>query len=73
MTERTPLPRDLWLPCPACGTPLQVRPTHNDKPHWICDPCGVQLFVRKEAGIERIVVRLTGRATQPSGFWAGGG
>ena len=40
------------FPCPLCGQALDVRQTKKKKPYVICDPCGVQLFVRSRAGME---------------------
>jgi len=40
------------FPCPVCTQPREVRVTKKDKPYVICDPCGVQLFVRGPGGIE---------------------
>ena len=37
--------------CPVCTQPREVRVTKKDKPYLICDPCGVQLFIRGPAGI----------------------
>ena len=51
------MPLDLSLrperrfPCPLCGKGLDVRQTKKKKPYVICDPCGVQLFVRSKAGM----------------------
>ncbi|MGB6405227.1 MAG: hypothetical protein WBF26_20480 [Candidatus Sulfotelmatobacter sp.] len=51
------MPLDLSLrpeqrfPCPLCGRGLDVRQTKKKKPYVICDPCGVQLFVRSKAGM----------------------
>ena len=42
------------LPCFLCGRSLEKRMTKNDKPYFVCDPCGVQLFVRRKQGIERL-------------------
>ncbi len=39
------------FPCPVCLTACGVRMTIKRKPYIICDPCGVQLFVRGPAGI----------------------
>lgn len=39
------------FPCPLCGQGLDVRQTKKKKPYVICDPCGVQLFVRSKAGM----------------------
>ena len=40
------------FPCPVCTQPREVRVTKKDKPYVICDPCGVQIFVRGPGGIE---------------------
>lgn len=40
------------FPCPVCMQAREVRLTKKDKPYLICDPCGVQIFVRGPAGIE---------------------
>lgn len=39
------------FPCPLCGKALDVRQTKKKKPYVICDPCGVQMFVRGKAGL----------------------
>ncbi len=39
------------FPCPVCTQAREVRVTKKDKPYVICDPCGVQVFVRGPAGI----------------------
>jgi transcription elongation factor Elf1 len=39
------------FPCPVCTEPRDVRETKKSKPYLICDPCGVQVFVRGPAGI----------------------
>jgi transcription elongation factor Elf1 len=41
------------FPCCVCGEPREVRMTKKGKPYMICDPCGVQMFVRVETGIRR--------------------
>jgi|HubBroStandDraft_2_1064218.scaffolds.fasta_scaffold897056_1 hypothetical protein len=43
--------RPARFPCPLCGQGLDVRETKKKKPYVICDPCGVQLFVRSKAGM----------------------
>jgi transcription elongation factor Elf1 len=40
------------FPCPLCGRGLDVRQTKKKKPYVICDPCGVQLFIRSKAGMQ---------------------
>lgn len=41
------------FPCCVCREPREVRTTKKGKPYMICDPCGVQMFVRVETGIRR--------------------
>lgn len=52
-----PLKLDLttprFFPCPVCGQGLRVKETKKDKPYMVCDPCGMQLFVRNAMGISR--------------------
>lgn len=45
--------RNGHFPCPVCGEGLDVRTQKRGKPYVICDRCGVQLFVRLEAGIRK--------------------
>lgn len=58
-----PSPRALTLggaeiqgvPCFLCGRKLEKRVTKtNRKPYFVCDACGIQLFVRGKQGIERL-------------------
>ncbi len=39
------------FPCPVCTGAREVRVTKKDKPYIVCDPCGIQLFVRGPDGI----------------------
>ena len=61
------MPLDLTLgtvrrfPCPLCGQGLDERQTKKKNPYVICDPCGVQLFVRSKAGM-RIFEHLVDEA-----------
>jgi len=43
-----------FLPCFLCGHKLEKRTDKNDKPYFVCDPCGVQFFVRRKQGMERL-------------------
>ena len=48
------------FPCPVCAAPCEVKLTKKGKPYLVCDPCGVQVFVRGPAGIvafDRLVER----------------
>jgi hypothetical protein len=43
-----------FLPCFLCGNRLQKRTDKHNKPYFVCDPCGIQLFIRRRQGIERL-------------------
>jgi DNA-directed RNA polymerase subunit RPC12/RpoP len=42
----------LFIPCFLCGRKLEKRTDKNRKPYFVCDPCGIQIFVRGKKGIE---------------------
>ena len=42
------------LPCFLCGSEIDKRIDKNEKPYFICDPCGLQAFVRRKEGIDRL-------------------
>lgn len=58
-------------PCPVCGDPCPVKTTHKGKPYWQCEPCGVQVFVRRQAGIARLEGRPGGRERESEGDFFG--
>jgi hypothetical protein len=39
------------FPCPLCGAGLPILTSKRGKPYFICNLCGVQIFVRGKAGI----------------------
>ena len=42
-----------FLPCILCGRKLEKRTSKkNGKPYFVCDSCGIQLYIRKKQGIE---------------------
>jgi hypothetical protein len=41
-----------FLPCLLCAAKLEKRTDKNRKPYFICNPCGIQLFVRRPHGIK---------------------
>jgi hypothetical protein len=43
-----------FLPCILCRNKLQKRTDKHGKPYFICDPCGIQFFVRRRQGMERL-------------------
>ena len=42
------------LPCLFCGNDLEQRKDKNQKPYFVCNPCGMQMFVRREQGAENL-------------------
>jgi hypothetical protein len=42
------------LPCLLCGNQLDQRTDKNDKPYFICNPCGMQIFIRRELGRKKL-------------------
>ena len=46
------------IPCFLCGNGLRVKNSKRNKPYFICEPCGVQVFVRRESGILKLKALL---------------
>jgi len=42
------------IPCFLCSQELKQRKDKHAKPYFICDPCGVQIFVRGRQGIQNL-------------------
>ncbi len=42
------------LPCFLCGKTLRIKISKSDKPYFICNPCGLQAFVRYGPGVRRL-------------------
>src|SRR5438067_446391 len=43
------------ITCLLCTKNLEKRTSKkNGKPYFVCDGCGIQLFVRRKEGIERL-------------------
>ena len=42
------------VPCWLCGKPLDLRVTKGGKFYLVCDPDGIQCFIRREQGMERL-------------------
>jgi predicted RNA-binding Zn-ribbon protein involved in translation (DUF1610 family) len=58
-----------YLPCFLCGKKLRIKQTKNEKPYFICDPCGLQVFVRCKAGIRelnRLIRRMESKSSNSS-------
>jgi hypothetical protein len=43
-----------FLPCFLCESNLEKRTSKNSKPYFVCDGCGIQLFVRGKFGIAKL-------------------
>ncbi len=42
------------IPCFLCSQELQQRIDKRNHPYFVCDPCGVQIFVRGRQGIKNL-------------------
>lgn len=42
------------IPCFLCGGKVEVKKTIKGKSYFICDSCGLQVFVRRAKGEERL-------------------
>ena len=42
------------IPCFLCGKNTDLRRDKNGKIYFICDSCGVQAFIRRRSGMERL-------------------
>jgi hypothetical protein len=42
------------FPCPVCNIGLRIKITRKHKPYCICLECGIQIFFRGQAGINRL-------------------
>jgi hypothetical protein len=56
-----------FLPCLLCGAKLEKRTDKNRKPYFVCNPCGIQLFVRRQHGIKLLekLLRLSAKSELP--------
>lgn len=43
--------------CFLCGNGLDVRASKRNKPYLVCEPCGIQIFIRRQQGIDRLVAK----------------
>jgi ssDNA-binding Zn-finger/Zn-ribbon topoisomerase 1 len=46
------------FPCPVCSASLDVRESKKRKPYIVCDPCGVQMFVRGASGVQKFEAQI---------------
>lgn len=42
------------VPCSLCGKQLDVRIDKNGKRYVVCNGCGMQMFIRRQQGIENL-------------------
>ena len=42
------------IPCFLCSQEMRLRRDKHDKPYFVCDPCGMQIFVRGRHGIANL-------------------
>src|SRR5262245_40805535 len=42
------------IPCVTCHRELEQRMSKKQKPYFVCESCGVQIFFRLREGIERL-------------------
>jgi len=45
--------------CPTCHRELESRTSKRQKPYFVCELCGVQIFFRLREGINRLADSLT--------------
>ena len=57
------------FPCPICGEKLDIRTDKKEKPYMVCEPCGVQVFVRNRRGIEKLAAKFQPRRFGPIGVF----
>ncbi len=43
-----------YVPCFLCGIRLRRKTDKNKKAYLVCNPCGMQIFVRRQQGIENL-------------------
>lgn len=60
-----------FLPCLLCGAKLEKRTDKNNKPYFVCNPCGIQLFIRREHGITLLAKLLRDSAKNEIPFKQG--
>lgn len=42
------------IPCFLCGDFQKIKLSKTNKPYFICDSCGIQTFIRKTEGVNRL-------------------
>ena len=49
------------IPCFLCGNSIEVKNTIKGKPYFICDPCGLQAFIRRARGEAKLREWMEGK------------
>ena len=57
-----------YIPCFLCGDRLAIKRTKRDKPYFLCDPCGVQAFIRRKKGIRLLRMLVTYLGDSPIAY-----
>jgi len=55
-----------FLPCFLCHKQLDLRISKTEKPYFVCEDCGMQIFVRGKRGIQRLQKLLGDTSRQSS-------
>ena len=63
------LPDDPRIPCILCGRLLEIRISKTEKPYLICNPCGMQIFVRYKSGVQKLCHLVQEFQQTDSGFF----
>ena len=51
----------MTIPCFLCGNSIEVKNTVKGKPYFICDPCGLQAFIRRAKGEAKLREWMEGK------------
>jgi len=51
-TQKIHVPEN--IPCFLCGDFQKIKLSKNNKPYFICNICGIQAFIRKDDGVNRL-------------------
>jgi hypothetical protein len=56
------------FPCPVCNMGLRIKISRKQKPYCMCLECGIQIFFRGQAGIERLYETIRSEAAVAAEF-----
>ena len=46
--------KDYYFQCPLCENMLEIKMTKKNKPYVVCNDCGMQIFIRRQEGINKL-------------------